>query len=330
MAQLPTLEPFDCEGDPASVGQRWEKWKRAFELFSTASNVDNAEKKRATLLHSGGLTLQEVYFNLPGAHVECSDENSSIDVFKVAIQKLDEYFSPKQSNVYERHLFRLLKQEQGEKFEKFLIRLRHQSKKCNFAKEEDNLIDQITEKCSSTELRKKILTIGDAATLDKIITEANAIEAVDRQLNNFNPRDNSDQFVNKIGTNNNKGSQCTRCGSNRHNSDSSTCPARSKQCNKCKYIGHFQSQCRTRADKRKLDFDRNKNVKKPKYYKKPENGTQKEKIDYIFHIDDDDVVNCELGGVMIDMIIDSGSKCNIISSKTWTQLKDCNVKKKNR
>lgn len=328
MAQLPTLEPFDCEGDPASVGQRWEKWKRAFELFSTASNVDNAEKKRATLLHSGGLTLQEVYFNLPGAHVECSDENSSIDVFKVAIQKLDEYFSPKQSNVYERHLFRLLKQEQGEKFEKFLIRLRHQSKKCNFAKEEDNLIDQITEKCSSTELRKKILTIGDAATLDKIITEANAIEAVDRQLNNFNPRDNSDQFVNKIGTNNNKGSQCTRCGSNRHNSDSSTCPARSKQCNKCKYIGHFQSQCRTRADKRKLDFDRNKNVKKPKYYKKPENGTQKEKIDYIFHIDDDDVVNCELGGVMIDMIIDSGSKCNIISSKTWTQLKDCNVKKK--
>lgn len=80
-------------------------------------------KKRATLLHMGGLSLQEDYYNIPGAHATDTED----DVFEIAVKKLDEYFSPKQSRVYERHLFRLMKQEPWEKFEKFLIRLRHQS-----------------------------------------------------------------------------------------------------------------------------------------------------------------------------------------------------------
>nr|CAI5843770.1 unnamed protein product [Callosobruchus analis] len=113
------------------------------------------EGLRATLLHSGGLSLQEIYYNLPGVtHVD-SPADSPIDVYKVAIEKLDVYFSPKQSRVYERHLFRLIKQDVEEKFEKFLVELRHQSTKCNFSNEEEHLIDQITEKCISTELRKK-------------------------------------------------------------------------------------------------------------------------------------------------------------------------------
>nr|CAI5854742.1 unnamed protein product [Callosobruchus analis] len=124
----------------------------------------NSEKKRATLLHSGGLSLQEIYYNLPGAHVD-SPADSPIDVYKVAIEKLDVYFSPKQSRVYERHLFRLIKQDAEERFEKFLVRLRHQSTKCNFSNEEEHLTDQITEKCISTELRQKILSLGGGTPL---------------------------------------------------------------------------------------------------------------------------------------------------------------------
>nr|CAI5862750.1 unnamed protein product [Callosobruchus analis] len=156
----------------------------AFELFSSAANIETPEKKRATLLHSGGLSLQEIYYNLPGAHFD-SPADLPIDVYKVAIEKLDVYFSPKQSRVYERHLFRLIKQDVEEKFENFLVRLRHQSTKCNFSNEEEHLIDQITEKCISTELRKKISTLGDSVTLDQIIVEANAIEAVDSQMSHF-------------------------------------------------------------------------------------------------------------------------------------------------
>lgn len=53
-------------------------------------------------------------------------------MFKSAIEKLDTYFAPKQSKVYERHVFRLIKQEENEKFDKFLVRMRQQANKCYF------------------------------------------------------------------------------------------------------------------------------------------------------------------------------------------------------
>lgn len=310
MSQIAPLEAFDCEGDTTSVGLRWEKWKKALEIYLTTLNIDKPEKKRATLLHTGGLTLQDIYYNIPGAHVT---DNNSGDVYQTAIQKLDEYFSPKQSSVYERHLFRLMKQEPGEKFEKFLVRLRHQSTKCKFADENENLIDQITEKCNSTELRKKILLLGDSVTLDKIISEANAIESVERQLDGFNQNNIHSQSINKLETTQSKfyTKPCTRCGNNKHNSDSISCPAKDKQCLKCGYVGHFRAQCKTRANKRKGSFhDKYKN-KKPKVGSREKTETE---IDYIFHIDDDAMINCQIGGITVKMLIDSGSKCNIINA----------------
>lgn len=198
-SQIPILEPFDCEGDTASISFRWQRWKRALEIYFVATNINDQNKKRAVLLHSAGLVLQDIYFNIPGAH-ETDDKD---DVYDIAIEKLDEYFSPKQSNLFERHIFRLMKQEPDEKFEKFLIRLRRQSSKCNFANEDENLIDQITEKCSSTKLRKNILLLGDTATIDKIITEANSLETVQRQLNEFDDRQDTKATttsLNKIDT----------------------------------------------------------------------------------------------------------------------------------
>ncbi|CAH2106929.1 unnamed protein product [Euphydryas editha] len=194
MAQLQTFEPFDCEGDPHSVGSRWIKWKRGAD----AEPLDN--------------------------------EGKEVDVYQVAIQKLDEYFAPKQSFVYERHLFRLLKQEEGEKFDKFLIKLRNQSSKCQFP-DDNNLIDQITEKCRSVELRKKILMLGDTVTIEKIIVEANTLEMVERQLHEYQ-RPAQNLGVNKIDIKVNKfdklNAECTRCGSKRHKADNTNCPAKEK------------------------------------------------------------------------------------------------------
>lgn len=80
------------------------------------------------------------------------EENNLVDVYTIALTKLDEYFSPKQSKIYESHAFRLMKQEPYERFDKFLVRLRHQAEKCKFKKLDENLIDQIVEKCNSTDL----------------------------------------------------------------------------------------------------------------------------------------------------------------------------------
>ncbi|KAL4720998.1 hypothetical protein ACJJTC_015381 [Scirpophaga incertulas] len=81
MSQIPPMETLDCEGEPASIGLRWEKWKRGLELYLTATNVTTPEAKKATLLHMGGLPLQEIYYNIPETVTE------GIDVYTVAVQK---------------------------------------------------------------------------------------------------------------------------------------------------------------------------------------------------------------------------------------------------
>uniref|UniRef100_A0A2H1VFE7 RNA-directed DNA polymerase n=1 Tax=Spodoptera frugiperda TaxID=7108 RepID=A0A2H1VFE7_SPOFR len=235
MSQLPTIETLDCDGDPTSLGHRWQRWKRALEIYLLALGIDQPLKKRATLLHTGGLALQDIYYNLPGAHVQEAD---SPDVFESAIKKLDDYFSPKQSFVYERHVFRLLKQEPDEKFEKFLVRLRNQCSKCDFALKDNALIDQIAEKCTSSDLRKKILQLGDSVTIEKVILEANSIETIERQLKEFQVI--KTEQVNRIGTRTNKtrpqgtrtdNNRCTRCGSENHKCDDTRCPAKDKAYN---------------------------------------------------------------------------------------------------
>lgn len=334
-SQLPAMDNFDCEGDSSSLGHRWEKWKRALDIYLLAAGIDKPLKKRAVLLHTAGLAFQEIYYNLPGAHVE---ETESNDVFKIAIEKLDAYFSPKQSFLYERHIFRLLKQEPGEKFEKFLVRLRNQSNKCNFARKDDDLIDQIVEKCSSSDLRKKILKLGDSVTIDQIILEANSIETVERQFQGFQGNPSLD--VNKIGTRpKNMSIRCTRCGSPYHDGNSDQCMAKDKICTKCGYKGHFRNQCRTRQIKRKAmpDAHKSHNAKKSKLsdpsprvlnenttttsHTKEQTKSIPPNINYVFHIDDDAEITCQVGGVKVKMLIDSGSKTNIIDDKTWEYLK---------
>ena len=306
MAKLKSIEAFDCDGDQFSVRSRWDKWKRALEIYFLAADIESPAKKRATLLHTAGLALQEIYHNIPGAHVDVDD---GVDIYEIAISKLDEYFSPKQSFVYERHLFRLLHQEKEEKFEKFLVRLRQQSSKCKFDNEDANLIDQIIEKCTSSKLKKRILLLGDTVTIDTIISEANALETVERQMNDFqnkeaasiNKIDTRNFNINRSNANHNKtDTDCTRCGSRYHNRDSKSCPAVEKTCLKCGFVGHFKKQCRTRATKRKNSVTQQKNVKKSRGNSDLSTNVPKTSVDYIFHIDDDAVINCQIGGVRTD------------------------------
>ena len=202
MSQICPLEGFDCEGDPASVGLRWEKWKRAIDIYLLAANIDKPAQKRATLLHT-----------------------------------------------------------------------------------------------------------------------------VQRQLDNFDPTKTlqASQTVHRIEAKNKRmtSKPCTRCGSDKHSADYNNCPARDKKCLKCGFLGHFRSQCRTRVKKRKATTALQKDNKKKK---SDYNENTKTEIDYIFHLDDDEVITCQVGGVNIEMLIDSGSKCNIINDTTWHNLKRCKIK----
>lgn len=324
------MEKFDCEGDSSSVSARWERWKRAFYIYLQASGTVQNEKKKAALLHFGGLDLQEIFYNIPGADVQ---ESVDVNVFETAISKLDAYFAPKQCTLYERHVFRLIQQEPTEKFEKFVLRLRQQANKCQFKDKDEHIMDQVIEKCFSNDLRRKILKAGDDITLDRIISEANALEAVNRQMDEFGKPKSSEQTVNKIDTiRANQRGRCGRCGNFRHSSNSEKCPAREKDCLKCGLRGHFRQWCKTKMNpKRKSEeLKPNYNTKIPKLQSKrtsevnqinEEDKNKQTETSYIFHIDEDLEVECSIGGAKVSMVIDSGCKHNLITGITWDVMK---------
>lgn len=107
--------------------------------------------------------LQVVYYNPPGAHVSSYNDTDNINVYEIALNILDEYFFPKQSQIYERHIFRLIEQNSTEKFEKF----KKSSDKMSVHK-------FWWVSCQPNN--------GDGVNLNNIIAEANALKAVARQM----------------------------------------------------------------------------------------------------------------------------------------------------
>lgn len=61
-----------------------------------------------------------------------------------------DFLNRKKNESYERHVFRELPQNENERIDMFLMRLREQAERCNFGDNlDDNIRDQITSGCFS-------------------------------------------------------------------------------------------------------------------------------------------------------------------------------------
>ena len=79
------LKPFDCP-ETAGISARWERWLRAFELFAKGRGVQNVNQKKALLLYTAGLDVQDIYFML--------NEEGGSDNDQKATATLNKYFKP--------------------------------------------------------------------------------------------------------------------------------------------------------------------------------------------------------------------------------------------
>ena len=136
---LPCFNPRD---DATNLAVRWKRWKRSFNLYLTAKGVTNDHQRVALLLHTGGAELQELYFTL----VDEEEEKS----FEAFVRVLDEHFVPKANLPFERHQFRQMSQQNSEKVDQFVSRLRQRATTCEFANVDEAIRDQLIEKCFFT------------------------------------------------------------------------------------------------------------------------------------------------------------------------------------
>ncbi|XP_034192266.2 uncharacterized protein LOC117609734 [Osmia lignaria lignaria] len=323
---LPTFNPNENDGN---VYAAWKRWLRAFELFVASKNVTDINRKKAMLLHHGGLELQDVFYTLPNADMVAEGENA----YEKAMDALTTHFKPKLNMAYERHVFRQLKQKEGETMNQYITRLRQQAKNCEFPAEEIEICGQIVEKCTSNEIRRRLLEKGDFKLSD-VIEVARTIEAIELQTKDIEKSTvaatrnvKKERKPEKV-TEKKKDIQCFRCGYTGHTYKDERCPAKSRTCSKCGKRGHFATVCKSQMTSnnggrrepprrvRVRELDGEVGAGQSRYAFGLQTDCQ------ISAMQEGQSMDVKIGGIILNMLIDSGAQCNVVDENTWKWCKD--------
>ncbi|KAL9977817.1 hypothetical protein ACROYT_G015266 [Oculina patagonica] len=105
-----------------------------------AKGISSDPQKVALLFHTAGTELQELYYTLEATE-------GKLKPYKDVIEVLDEYSIPKVNVSFERHVFRQMEQQNGEKVYQFVCRLRQKAIMCEFTDVDETIRDQLIEKC---------------------------------------------------------------------------------------------------------------------------------------------------------------------------------------
>ena len=119
---IPPVPQFSPTGEPSSVSQRWNKWKKSFQYFHIASGITSDSKKKSLLLHLVGSGTQEIFDTLVNTGT----------TYEEALAALDQHFEVRKNIPFERSKFHQAKQESSESIEQYVTRLRQLCKHCEY------------------------------------------------------------------------------------------------------------------------------------------------------------------------------------------------------
>lgn len=333
------VQHFNCL-DRSGVGPRWRRWLRAFELFCAGKGVTNNDQKKALLLHSAGLEVQDIFFNLP--------EGEGDNVYERTRNALNNHFNPQSNVPFERHMFRSTAQSPDETIEQFVIKLRQKSETCEFGDVNavnEQIRDQVIDKCVSHSLRRKLLEKGRELILDQLLNISRVFEDSERQAHLIEGKTvgtvnklSDQKFKFKSGKPQRQALQkCYACGYEGHIKKDPKCPARDKQCRKCKNTGHFESCCQTRMNpgKNMSSSSSGQGAYEKQYQSRGKRNSQYKAgslryldegdsgyaFGVVHNLSDAEMIRVEIGGVCVDVMIDSGASCNVMNRETWEFMK---------
>ena len=208
-----------------------------------------------------------------------------------------------------------------------MVRLRKQARHCNFgATLEENLRDQLIEKLSDVELKKKLLEVNNI-TLEAAMDKVRKWEASREQASQMvTPSQEPGAGTNAVEENPARGTKgksvCFNCGKEGHFAQSKTCPARGRKCSKCGKYGHYASCCKG-ARSLKSGKGGQANQVEDRCKQSGEDDA------FAFTIEEqtcamsnstEPVISVKIGGISRDVLIASGSASNLISKDTLQEL----------
>ncbi|XP_062578525.1 uncharacterized protein LOC134240455 [Saccostrea cucullata] len=251
-------------------------------------------------------------------------DNKTQSIFSV--KTLDKHFENKVNVPYERYVFRKILQTESETVVQFITKLRQQAVYCDFTNQDEQIRDQVIEKCRSHKIRAKLLEKGKNLTLEQLRTIAATFEMTETQARHMDTEIVAS--VNRIQGHREKTDtqkhrfqykKCFRCGREGHFAKDVSCPARNKECRKCGKVGHFIKCCQTKKP------GKSKPSKGGKIHKVDYSEVDSDSDVYVFSLKTEhtssDKVKVSLAGNPVEFVIDSGASANIFDKELWEHLK---------
>ena len=161
--------------------ENWALFKLTWENYAAATDIGKkaANVQVGTLLSVIGKECLQIYKNLPMSAEERTDTQK-------ILERLTHYFEPPQNIIYQRYMFNSCTQEQGEKFDAYLMKLRHLIKTCEYGALEDELLrDRMVTGTSNNDVRARLLS-ESGLTLDQAIDICRSTEQAEQQLGKLN------------------------------------------------------------------------------------------------------------------------------------------------
>lgn len=214
------------------------------------------------------------------------------------------------------------------------------------------ITDVIVEGCQSNELRRRMLmkdrTLeeieeiavsleGLDSQIQDLATKSNDVEKVlypvkERFTQRFNPSEGTSEatFPKRASVRGPLEVVCFNCGKQGHFSFSEACPAKGKRCRFCKRVGHFEFKCKSSRSARNSSLNRPPHSKKIQSVKETDDKpseTDSNKVYYAFFSgNQSNVLEFKVGGVPLEMLVDSGADANMVTVDAWEQLKQAKVR----
>ena len=294
----------------------WQRYFWKMERYFHVNHIIDDETKKTMLFLAIGDDNEALLWD------GCGDSTPDSLDYAELCQILTDHYSEKRSEIAERYEFFLRKQRPEESIKEYVAALRKSATYCDFTNNgawpgriEEALRDALVFGLHENTVRQALLTELNL-TLDKAIKIAESILSASKSK-----LMGQSEGVHRLASAHKKSQdvKCYRCGGNRHKPDD--CPFRQQKCFNCNKIGHTQSVCKNKSQKKGF-----KPKPKPKAVHCIDDDDYDD-LDYVqvYSLSEFDnsalIIDVVVHGIPISMEVDTGSARTLIPKSIWQKLK---------
>jgi RNase H-like domain found in reverse transcriptase/Reverse transcriptase (RNA-dependent DNA polymerase)/Integrase zinc binding domain/Integrase core domain len=246
------------------LGSSFEEYIERLEQYFLQHDIENADKKRATLIAEIGSATYSILKSLVAPAIP------SVKTYNEIKTILSAHFQPTVNEIAETLKFNRRYQHHGETISEYTIELRSLARSCNFGTSLNRqLRDRLVSGVIDKNLQNALLSEGNALTFDSACQKALNLELVAAEQQQMVKVEKVDriEIQQKRYVRGSSGARpqhspkqrppgkqifnCYNCGGSHA---VNACPAYNQLCSKCQGWNHFSKMCRTRKFRKNVNF----------------------------------------------------------------------------